>query len=71
MWTARLRSRPTLMAACASSSDSQPSRRAARMVAFGDGNLDALALGEQLLARFPDRLEGVDQPQDRAVALDQ
>jgi hypothetical protein len=34
-------------------------------------NFDALALGEQLLAGFPHRFEGVNQPQDRAVALDQ
>ena len=34
-------------------------------------DLDALALSEKLLASFPDRLEGVDQAQNRAVTLDQ
>ncbi|HEY3911857.1 MAG TPA: hypothetical protein VGM07_18510 [Stellaceae bacterium] len=35
------------------------------------GNLDALALGEELPASLPYRFEAVDQPQDRAVTLDE
>lgn len=45
------------------------SRRANRAVR--GGSLDALALVEEVLAGFPDGFEGTDEPQDRAVALDQ
>ena len=71
MWTARLRSRPSKMAACASSSDSQLSRRAARIVAVGRRGFDCFALASKLLAGLPHRLERIDQPQDRAVAFDE
>ena len=47
----------------------KPPRRADRCVRGRD--LDALALSKKLLASFPDRLEGVDQAQNRAVTLDQ
>jgi hypothetical protein len=47
----------------------EPPRRANRRVR--GRNLDALALGEELLAGFPYGLERVDQPQDCAIALDQ
>ena len=47
----------------------KPPRRADRCVRGRD--LDALALSKKLLAGFPDRFEGVDQAQNRAVTLDQ
>ena len=71
IWTARLRSSPSLMAACASSSDSHPRARAARMVAFGDAALTFSSADEHLLTSFPNRFVGIDQPQDGAIALHQ
>ncbi len=39
--------------------------------AVGRCSFDSLALGERLLAGLPDRLEGIDQPQDRAITPDE
>src|SRR5216683_4780565 len=47
----------------------EPPRGTDRSVCGSD--LGVLALGKQLLTGLPGGLESVDQPEDRAVALDQ
>jgi hypothetical protein len=62
MWTARLRSAPSLIAAAASSSDSQPRERAARMVAFGEAALtfsSPRAVRHAAISRCRCRCDGV------------